>query len=246
VKTVTDFGVFVGNTPAPDTNSLIQSVAPLDRTNEKTGSWMRKFTSVNGSAPLEFPVESLDLLSGGIILIGRAEDQLLVEGVTNVVNGVTNVIVGIPLFSSETNFVGTVLWAPIPPLVKNPSDFSFTGKGKLQIPTNPPASPKAKGTINVRFNGKTGQSVIDIRTSHLLRGQTYNVYIGDSTNQPPNILVPAGELTPNKGGSQHRFIRDTAFGDPLPQQARNITDLSGRQLDIRDNFGNRHLTITIP
>ncbi|MCG3148045.1 MAG: hypothetical protein PCFJNLEI_01487 [Verrucomicrobiae bacterium] len=242
----TDFAVFVGDTPQPDDESLIEIVSPLDRTNEKTGTWARKFASSNGSAPLEFPVDSLSDLSGGIILIGRADDQLLLEGVTNIVNGVTNIIVGIPLFLTETNTVGAVLWAPIPDLVVAPSVLSSSAKAKMVLPAPPAASPKAKGTLKSKFNAVTGQSIIEIRASGLLRGQTYNVLIGDSTNQPPALLIPAGEMTPNKSGSQMTYVRDTAYGDPLPQQVRNITDLSGRRLDIRDNFGNIHLSVVIP
>lgn len=243
----TDFGIFVGATPQPDTNALIYGVAPLDRTNEKKGAWFRRFTSDTGMAPLEFQVDDLRFLSGGIVVIGKADTRLLETGITNVVDGVTNIVVGIPLpLPDTTNIVGGVLWAPIPAIVPNPGDFSYNATVKVLPPEEPAPSPKAKATAKIRFNGQTGQSVLDIRARGLVRGQTYTVYIGDSTNQPPAILIPAGTMKPNKTSSQHRFIRDTAYGDPLPQQVRDVVELSGRRVDIRDNFGNNHLSFILP
>jgi hypothetical protein len=243
----TDFGIFVSAAATPDTNTPIYAVAPLDRTNEKKGAWSRKFASNNGLAPLEFPVDDLHALSGGILVIGKADTQLLETGVTNVVNGATNIVVGIPLpLPDSTNIVGGVLWAPIPMLTANPSDFSYSAKVKVLPPEDPAPSPKAKATAKIRFNGASGQSVLDIRAKGLVRGQTYTVYVGDSTNQPPAVLIPAGTMEPNKNSTQFSFIRDTAYGDPLPQQVRDVVELSGRRVDVRDNFGNNHLSFILP
>jgi hypothetical protein len=244
----TDFGVFIAFSPYPDTNTPVYAVSPLDRADEKHGVWKRLFAAKNGFAPLEFPfIDTLHDLSGYSILIGKADSKLYEVGVTNVVNGVTNIIVGIPLpVADSTNKVGIVLWAPIPNLVTNQNDYSFSGKAKLLPPTIPPVSPDGKGTLKVRHVAPTGQNVFDLKASGLLRGQTYTVYIGDIPGYDPNILLPIGEMVPVKSGKQHRFIRDTAYGDPLPFQVRYITELSGYRLDIRDNFGNIHLTLIIP
>jgi hypothetical protein len=107
-------------------------------------------------------------------------------------------------------------------------------------------SPDAAGTISVRFVGPQGRSVLDVRTSGLTRGQKYTLWVADSTNQTDYILLPAGDFESSRSGSTARFLRDTRFGDPLPQQVGNVDELSGRAFRILDGFYNNHLTGTIP
>jgi hypothetical protein len=259
----TDFGIFIGSAPTPDTNSTVSGVAPLNRINFKKGNWSSNFSGVNG-APLEFNVPNLNDLSGGSIYIASATDNALVQGVTNitgcvtnidiildvtnVTKCVTNIYVGIPINAGGTGTVTAVLWAPIPPLVSNPSDFNYHNTLDLSLPANDaaPPSPNAKGTVSVKFNNSQGRSVLDVRGANLTAGQTYTLFIGDSTNLPPAVLVEAGTMTSNKTGAQQQFLRDTKFGDPLPLQVRNVIDLSGRAVQIRDAFGSVHLEGVVP
>jgi len=257
----TDFGIFVGSTPTPDTNSTISGVGPLNRTNLKKGNWSRNFAGVNG-APLEFDVSNLSDLSGGSIYIASATDNALVQGVTNitgcvtnidiildvtnVTKCVTNIYVGIPINAGGTGTVTAVLWAPIPPLVSNPSDFNYHNDLPLNLPPAPAPSPNAVGSVRVNFNNNQGRSVLDIRGAHLIAGQTYTLFIGDTTNNPPDVLVEAGTMTSNKSGAQQQFLRNTKFGDPLPLQSRNVIDLSGHVIQIRDAFGAVHLEGVVP
>ena len=257
--TETDFGIFVGDNPTPDTNSVISSVAPLDRTNLKKGKWMRKMTGVNG-APLEFDVANLGELSGGSMYIASPSSTFVGGvtnitgcvtnvsrlGVTNVSTCVTNIYVGIPYNVGGTGTVSAVLWAPIPPLLTNPSDFNFHGKATLSRPPAPAPSPDATGSVQVSFNNSQGRSVLNIRCANLTAGQTYTLFIGDTTNNPPTILVEAGTMTSNKNGGEQRFLRDTKFGDPLPLQAPNVTNLSGHVIQVQDAFNSVHLQGVVP
>ncbi|MEI6085419.1 MAG: hypothetical protein WCS70_14125 [Verrucomicrobiota bacterium] len=257
--TLTDFGIFIGASPTPDTNSLISGVAPLNRTNLKKGTWSRILTGVNG-APLEFDVPNLNDLAGGTIYIAGAEDNALESGVTNItgcatnitgtttnITGcVTNTYFGIPLNTGGTGTVSTILWAPIPPILAKPAEFNYRNSLNMDLPPAPAPSPSAKGKVSVKFNNSQGQSILDIQGSNLTAGQTYTVFIGDTTNNPPFVLVDAGTMTSNKNGSDQQFLRDTKFGDPLPFQARDVIDLSGRVIQIRDAFGEVHLRGIIP
>ena len=53
-------------------------------------------------------------------------------------------------------------------------------------------------------------------------------------------------MTLSKNGSKARFLRATQFGDPLPQQVRDVGGLSGRPLLILDGFSIINLEGTIP
>jgi hypothetical protein len=46
--------------------------------------------------------------------------------------------------------------------------------------------------------------------------------------------------------SSARYLRDTKFGDPLPQQVRDAGDLSGHIIEIRDQFDFVYLTGLVP
>lgn len=247
-----DFFLYVGEAAQPNTNDLVYIVSPLDQTNVKKGSWMRKLSSGSPTnAPIEFPAADLDLLSGGIIVIAKAGENALITGVTNIVGTVTNIIYGIPVPQPDvTNLVYGTLWAPIPTLMTDPGLLNFSHKDVLTIPTNaPPPSVGAKAKIQTRFVGTKGQSVLDIMATGLTRGQTYTVFIANTndTSAVPYVLIPAGEMTAAKGSSgKFQFTRDTKYGDPLPQQARDIGDLLGRAIEIRDAGNFVHLEGTIP
>ena len=49
-------------------------------------------------------------------------------------------------------------------------------------------------------------------------------------------MIPVDNMTQKNLGSTATLVRDTQFADPLPQQARDIGDLSGRIVEVRDAF----------
>jgi len=246
-----DFFLFVGESSQPNTNEPVYVVAPLDRTSEKKGSWMRILSSGSPTnAPIEIPTTDLDNLAGGLIVIAKAGENELITGVTNIVGSITNIIYGIPVPQPDvTNLVYGTLWAPIPALMTNPGLLNFSHKGVLAPPTNAPApSAGAKAKIQTRFVGTKGQSVLDIKASGLTRGQTYTVYIANTNDvlAVPYVLIPAGEMSTKGSSGSYWFTRDTKYGDPLPQQVRDIGELLGRAIEIRDAGNFIHLEGTIP
>lgn len=195
----------------------------------------------NGSAPPELVnigIANLSDLAGTSADIAKPEENNLILTVTNVVGSVTNVITtGIPVPTPDvTNIVAVILWAPLYAPTADPGAGSYLRKGTM-VRTVVPPSPNAKGTMTLRFKGTSGESVFDVKASKLTPGQVYHVYIADSTNQSTFVLIDAGTMTTSKSGSSARFLRDTRFGDPLPQQVRDAGDLSGRVVEIRDDFG---------
>ena len=59
-------------------------------------------------------------------------------------------------------------------------------------------------------------------------------------------MIPVDKMTQKQLGSTARLVRDTQFGDPLPQQARDVGDLSGRVIQVRDEFKIVHLQGILP
>jgi len=234
------FGLFNAPQASFTTDCCTLAVAPLGLQNSKRGVWSRRITG-NGSAPPELMnigIANLSDLAGTSADIANPVENNLILTVTNVVDSVTNLITGIPVPTPDvTNVVAVILWAPLYAPTVNPGAGSYLRKGTMIPLTNAPPSPGAKGTIAVRFKGTLGESVFDVKASKLTPGQVYHVYIADSTNQNTFVLLDAGTMTTSKSGSSARFLRDTRFGDPLPQQVRDAGDLSGRIIEIRDDFG---------
>jgi hypothetical protein len=248
------FATYLGLEPkvpfdeAEFTNKFVYSVAPLDRTDTKKGNWYRRLTGI-GEAPTEIPfITHVDDLANTHFEVGYVSDNKLIMGVTNVIGNVTNIIVGIPVPTPDlTNTVSTFFWAPLHALTAKPSAASYRRKGLLSSPDVTPPSPGATARISVRYSGNDGRSVFDIRASKLLRGQEYHVWIADTTNQTSFVLIDAGIMTPSPSAGTVRFVRDTKFGDPLPQQERDAGDLSHRVIQIRDkNARFIHLEGVIP
>src|ERR1051326_7035564 len=236
------FGIFIGDFPFFTTNVLLDTVSLLNRASVKKGTWYSVMKSDNG-APLEFSVNDLDDLAGTFLTVAKPEDINLLIGVTNVIGNVTNVIFGQEIPSSSTTTVFAVLWAPVPALSANPSADSFSRKANFALADSPLPNPQSKAIVQTKFNAVQGRSILDVRATGLVQGQEYSVWITDVDGL---IFVPAGDMTVNRNGSSARFIRDTQFGDPLPQQSRDVRDLSGRAIVIRDKFGNVHLEGIIP
>lgn len=261
-----NFGIFLANKSSFDTNCCVYSVDPLDRTSVKSGSWSRKLVG-DGAAPQEFlnlsvfdlDIPDLTVLSNSEVDISQpgipnlttmvtniiAGTTNVFFGVTNVVGTTTNIITGIEVPNpGQTGLVFSALWAPLSGLTAKPGRLSYHRHGTLSHVGT--ASPDARATVRISFTGSTGRSVLDIRAVKLTRGQTYTVFVSNATNSIPLIMIPVNVMTQKKDSSSARFLRDTKFADPLPQQARDIGDLSGRLIEIRDAFDVVHLEGVMP
>jgi hypothetical protein len=136
--------------------------------------------------------------------------------------------------------VGAVLWAPIPDFSANPSKENFKRIRALELPV-PAPSPRSRGLIKAEFNGARGQSVLDIRAKALPRGHEYAVWMEDGAS-----FTNIGSLALSLSGASGRFIRDTRKGQPLPMQAQQVGDLSGRAVLIKGEFDTILLEGEIP
>jgi hypothetical protein len=234
------------------TNSPVFPIAPLNRTNKKTGDWSRKLTGTSG-APLEFQVFGItnlsdmsDILS---LVVGNPGSTNIIGG-TNFIectqtttNGITETTCFTNIVGGATNIlINAFAWAPIPPLVSDASVFSFNKKAKLLLPPIPP-SPKASGNMQLKYVGPTGQSFLDFQASGLSKGQGYMLWLNDAgTNfNAGNFDVPKGG-----GGAFVHYRRDTKQGDPLPAQAASTAVLTDRVFTIRDPTGGVHLFGVLP
>jgi hypothetical protein len=231
------------------TNFFVFSVSPLDRTNIHRGNWHTRLVGTNEAPPLIPFITDLDETGPTLFSIGKVDDSALIVGVTNIVGTVTNVVKGIPVpLEDKTNTVSITMWAPAPALSANPAALSYHRKATLAVPSIPPV-PKAKGLVKYRFAGNSGRSIFEVDVFNLPRGQNPHVFIADSTSTTNFNLIDAGTLTPSPTSRTDRYIRDTQFGDPLPQQVRDAGDLSGRIIQILDLNGNPpfiYLEGTIP
>ena len=234
------------------TNSPVVPISPLARTSSgKQWNWSRKLVGTSG-APLEFQVNGIANLSDmsdlRCLVIGNPGTTNIVGG-TNFVtctvtptNGIDVTVCFTNVLGGATNiFIDAFAWAPIPPLVSNPSAFSFNDKIKLVQPAIPP-SPHASGSMRLKYSGTTGQSIMDIEASGLIKGQTYILWVSDAGTN-----VGSGDFDSSVvGGGTIRFKRDTKLGDPLPVQAVTTAALTDRVFTIRDATGGIHLIGSFP
>lgn len=219
-------------------NFFVYSVSPLDRTGIKRGNWFTRLSGVGGSPPLIPFISDLDQASTNHFLVGHVTQNNVIQITTNIVGNITNIVIGIPVpLQDRTNIVSVSMWAPSPALTTNPAALSYSRSALLSRPAIPPA-PNATGKVRYKFNGATGRSVFEVRAAGLPQGQIPHLFIADSTNLAAHVLIDAGTMTTSRSGRTARFIRDTQFGDPLPQQLRDAGDLSGRVLQILDLNGN--------
>jgi hypothetical protein len=235
-------------------------LAPLDRTNVKKGNWSRTFVGV-GQAPTDFLPFFGDLteLNGNIVTVDQPGTPFVTTTFTNIIGGVTNISMGVTnIVGTTTNIINgivipnpgqtstvfSVLWAPLPALTSQPGLLSYHRRSTLVTVSD--ASPHARGTVKISFTGPTGRSVLDVRAVNLTRGQQYTLFIANTTNQNMTVMIPVDKMTQKDLGPTARFLRDTQFADPLPQQVRDVGDLSGRIIQIRDAFDDVHLQGVIP
>ena len=88
--------------------------------------------------------------------------------------------------------------------------------------------------------------MFDVQAVNLTPGQQYTLFVADSTSQVITVMIPVDTMTQVNLGSTASLVRDTQFADPLPQQARDVGDLSGRLIQIRDAFDYVHLQGIVP
>ena len=262
-----NFGPFLRVEPNFTTNPVpTLPLAPLNRTSIKKGAWSRTYIGT-GQAPddiLPF-FGNLSQLSNTELDVsqpGRPEFTTvftniiagvtnIVLGVTNVVGNVTNIIDGIVIPNpGQTGTIFSAMWAPLYGLTDTPNLLSYHRKSKLVAIGD--ASPKASATVNISFNGNTGRSMLKIQASNLTPGQQYTLFVANTTNHDTTVMIPVDNMTQKNLGSKATFVRDTQFGDPLPKlgdvpvQARDIGDLSGHIVQIRDAFDTVHLQGDMP
>ena len=242
-------------------------LAPLDRTNVKKGTWVRNYVGL-GQAPADILPFFPNLTEMGGTELGVVQPDVppfttiftniiggvtnIDMGVTNIVGQTTNILDGIVIPNpGQTSFFFEVMWAPLYPLSANPGALSYHRKSKLVAIGD--ASPKASGTVAISFNGNTGRSMLKINAANLTPGQQYTLFIANTTNHDFTVMLPVDNMTQKNLGSTATFVRDTQFGDPLPQtgdpvpvQARDIGDLSGHIVQIRDAFDTIHLQGDMP
>ena len=251
--TESDLYVYISTNSFYDgTNSPVFRIAPLNRTDKKKGNWFRQLTGTNG-APLEFQIRGIANLSDmsdiNSLVIGNPGVTNIVGGtnfldcVQTVTNDVTVITCVTNVLGGTTNiFIDAFAWAPIPPLVINPSVFSFNDRIKLQRPPVPP-SPHATGNMRIAYNGPTGESLLDIKISGMTQGQGYMLWVSDGGT---NVASGGFDVPKGAGGAVARFRRDTKLGNPLPLQAASTATLTNRLFTVRDASGVVHLFGFLP
>jgi len=253
---VTDLGLYLSVTNFFDgTNSPVFGFAPLTRTNIKLGSWSRTLTGTGGAPP------ELQLL--GIANLTDLSNVFSIDignpGATNILGG-TNFITcvqtssnGVTITTCTTNIIGgatnilinTFAWAPVPPIVANPSVFSFHRNFPLERPTIPP-DPHAGGKVRLSYNGSIGRSLVDIDLHGLIPGQSYTLWLSDGgSNYAANVFSVSSGGTRGRGTVAHLHL-DTTVGDSLPIQAPSTADLTGRVFSVRDGSGFTYLIGALP
>jgi hypothetical protein len=235
-------------------------LAPLDQTSFNHGDWTRTLLG-EGQAPLDFlsAFGSLQDLNGNIAIVAQPGIPFVTTVFTNIVGGVTNISLGVTnVVGSTTNIINGivipnpgqtgevfgVLWAPLAELTANPSLLNYHREGDLVAVGD--ASPHARGTVKISFTGSTGRSQFDVEAVNLTSGQQYTLYVANSTNQTNTVMIAVDTMTQDDFGHTARLVRDTQFADPLPQQVRNVGDLSGHLIQVLDEFKTVHLQGVIP
>ena len=230
---VDNFAPFIRLEPITTTNAVpTLGLAPLDRISVKKGTWLRTYVGI-GQAPADILpfFGNLSQLNDTEIEIAQPGFPDVTTIFTNIVGNVTNILDGIVIPNpGQTGTIASVMWAPLYSLSSSPSTLSYHRHGKLVAVGD--ASPKAAGTVSISFNGNSGRSELKISAKNLTPGQHYTLYVASDTNQITPVMLPVDVVTQKNLGSTATFVRDTQFGDPLPQQARDIGDLSGRIIQI--------------
>jgi len=160
--------------------------------------------------------------------------------------GVDNLdeLVGKYVFVADTT-TNVVLLTRITPLVPKLSATSYRTKVKLNN-ANPAPSPKAKGLIRVKYDGKTGASLLEVTSRNLAAGNAYCV-VYTSADNPSGVDCTGGDSLVDGRGT---IKRDTGKGTDLPfgieDDVTTVKDLAGLNVFIIDAFGAVHQFGQIP
>ncbi|MGO9526470.1 MAG: hypothetical protein ACLP0A_02730 [Verrucomicrobiia bacterium] len=260
------FGVFIST--ANNTNTPVSLIGPMNLlgTND---TWVLKYEGV-GAAPAQLGVADLQELSGLYLVIGNPGPTNIVGGstnivdcvtnivgcVTNIIDGLTNIVDCVPeidgcvtnIDGGVTNFfANTVLFAQIPPFTTKAEAPHYNLKSHLTTLSIPP-NPIEKGYVKTVFTGSTGHSFFDLYAHNLSGGQPYSIFIEYHIPSPAStIMSNIGPLAISTNeihaGS---YTRDTRRGETLPFSSATVSNLSGRAIQIRDEFDEIHLEGTIP
>jgi len=238
----TGWGVWLGMNPTLRSNDIVSLLCQLDRL-VVTGEHFAVSEQGLGEAPQFLSVDVPDL------------------------NDLTNrsIGVGFPMMAGTTNFVvKCVVWAPIPELLPRSAKTSFNKHALLSLPVPPTINgqmwvpaPKARGKINLRYSGTTGQSLFEVDTKNLLGGHSDTVWMTVTTtndvaypdcitNSASSCLTNIAPLTLSILGKGGRYLRDTKVGDSLPLQFGYASDLSNHLLVIEDESRIIYLQGVIP
>ena len=224
------YGVFIADAPG-STNFTLVGVMDLVHPGLKNTRWVLHY-SQNGSAPPQLGVADLSSLSGLEIRI-----------------------ISSPL-SPNPNKV--YLHAILPPVLPDPSVLSGVKKIAMSRPAagvGSPPSPRAEGTLTVKFDGVRGRTIISIHASKLARGTGYAVFLENAPGA--GIYQELEEFNEPKfsnavtGGS---LTLDTKKGNPIDFFADTAGDLAGRTIVVTDPFfdafnpsdSSIHLIATMP
>ena len=253
------FGVFIST--ANNTNIPVSLIGPMNLlgTND---TWVLKYKGV-GAAPAELGVADLQELSGLYLVIGNPGPTNIVGGSTNIIGCVTNIIDGLTnivdcapeidgcvtnIDGGVTNFfANTVLFAQIPPFTTKAEAPHYNLKSALTTLSIPP-NPIEKGYVKTIFTGSTGHSFFDLYAHNLSGGQSYSIFIEYHIPSPSStIMSNIGSLAISTNNLHTgTYSRDTRKGETLPFSSATVSNLSGRAIQIRDEFNEIHLEGTIP
>ncbi len=243
----------------------------LSSSNAGWGVWLDLNSTFRTNDPVSLLCQLNRLVSTGEQYVATQEalntaPQFLAVSIPDL-NDLANhaICIGSPTMIGTTNVVvDCVLWAPIPALLPAPGKTSFNKHALLALPVPPvingqlwvPA-PNARGKINLRYSGLTGQSFIEVNAENLLGGHSYSVwmtlttvddpaYPACITNSVSSCLTNLDQLTLSISGSGGQYVRDTKVGDSLPLQFEYADDLSNHLLMIEDEDNLIYLQGVIP
>jgi hypothetical protein len=134
-----------------------------------------------------------------------------------------------------------VLSAVVLPLLPNSNVLNYQEKVPFNLPPTP-LSLKANGYISVKYNGRTGVSVLDAKAKMLNAGNAYAAGEAGAILASTNVCESASITT----NGVIRWRHDTGKGDALPSDENTIMDMSGQNIWVVDCFGGIHLESVIP
>jgi hypothetical protein len=260
------FGVFIST--ANNTNTPVSLIGPMNLlgTND---TWVLKYEGV-GAAPAQLGIANLQELSGQYLVIGNPGPTNITGGATNIVgctvdivgcvtdivDGVTNIVGCVTnIVGCVTNIVGgatnffanTVLSTQVPAFTTKAEAPHFNRKSALTLPSIPP-NPSEKGWVKTVFTGSTGRSFFDLYADNLSGGGAYSILIEFHIPSPSStIMSNIGTLAISTNNIHTgTYSCDTRLGETLPFGFPTVSNLSGRAIQIRDEFNEIHLEGTIP